>query len=154
MIREHLLKMEEEYFQKLSNLQIEFDKKIMELKKEFINKSNSILYKNEFIENNTQNSVHVDEYKIVHPNNIIEQKEIYKNSTRHIYYNLNVLIEKYLYCYNNNLNNGAVRWFRQIITYFPDEVNKFLFTYNNYLIKNYEIILKDLGYEKFSIKNI
>lgn len=148
MMKNSLIKLEEEYIKKLSDLQVEFDEKIMNLKKEFISKSTSLMYKDNSFHNNIITDVFDTKYILLNDNKILQYKDKYKNSTRHIYYSLNVLIEKYLYCYNNGLHKGAVRWFRQLLTYYPNDVSKFISTHKNFMVDEYEIILEEFAYTK------
>jgi len=137
-------KLEEEFNLKLDAIHKEFEEKMSNLRLEF---SQRLKPKKDITK--LEPIVKVKSpfgYELVDIPKVEEKKLQYGKSNHHYYYSYNTLVQNYLDAYKQHKRNGAVRWFRQILVYFPTEVNNFLGAWEKFLIEDYKQQLEDLGY--------
>ena len=128
-----------DFITKLESLQQEFNSKVEKLKNDYliaVKNSDSLTVKTKY------------EYRLIEPEKIEEIKTRYKNSTRHYFYSYNALQNRYTEAFEDGKRNGAVRWFKQIAVYYPDSINTFIDINRKNLLKDYELLLLHIGFQK------
>jgi len=137
----------------INELELEFNSKLSELKREFNDRISAL--KLEFAERlKNPEKKHVVEpvktnkfyYTLVDSTAVDSLKLNYSQSSRHYHYSFNTLVQNYLESYPNK-RKSSVRWFKQILIYYPNDVNRFLESFESKLIEDYRDILVSMGYE-------
>lgn len=136
--------LKKEFECKIAQLRQQFNDSIIALEQDFYSKLNCATPSGINVTKNPP----VFNYTLSDSSLIDIVKGEYKRSSKHVYYSLNVLLDKYLECKAVGKQNGSARWFKQMLVYYPDQVNTILSTIHENLIDNYEKILDELGFIK------